>query len=262
MPDAIHYKGEMSELFSVSPHWWRHLKVVINAAGKTDLKKCEESPLEAWASNVELPLQIFRMTKSSGATYIHVSSGCLWDGPYDKNGEPFEPRHPPSPASFYSWTKASVDSMMLCESQGARLVILRPRQLYSGLVSPRNTLVKLMNYESLIDTPNSMTSAETVYKAIMPFLVGDPPRQLVMNVYDLGVTSPYKVGMMLHEAGLRKRPLLLEKADLDVWHKPRRVDAVIKDDFFEALVSPPQVNEELSRNVALLSQALGRSCKC
>ena len=54
-------------------------------------------------------------------------------------------------------------------------------------------------------------------------------------------------------AGLRAKPERLEKNDLDSWHKPKRVDVVLADPFFETLAEPPRVEDELRRNIALFA---------
>lgn len=134
------------------------------------------------------------------------------------------------------------------EAAGKKLVILRPRQVYSPLPSPRNTLTKLMTYEKLIDTPNSMTSAETIAKTI-EFVIEDDNIcfPITMNVFDKGVTSPYRVGMIMYELGLRKEPVLLPKDALDAFLKPKRVDTVLSDDFFSFEIGSPDVDEEMRR---------------
>lgn len=253
-----HYKGELKDLKAVDVAGY---DIIVNAAGKTDLKFCEDNPLAAWHSNVEGALHAFRLAKAAGVGFVQISSGCLWDGPYDVNGKPFAPISDVSPASFYAWTKAACDAIMLSESLGSKLMILRPRQIYSAVASPRNTLTKLMTYKKLIDTPNSMTSADTVAKtidAIAPVMVS--PRYFIkkypkiMNVYDIGIVTPYRVGMMLHEAGLRDAPEMMSKSELDSWHKPRRVDAVLRDEFFESLVQPPNVEQELKRAIDIFAK--------
>src|SRR5205823_4133626 len=97
--------------------------------------------------------------------YLHFSSGCIWDGPYDDNGKPFTPLHPARPAAYYSWTKAACDALLLGEDP-ENVAILRPRQVYSSLRSPRNTISKLNSYPKLVDTPNSMSSMDIIVKTV------------------------------------------------------------------------------------------------
>lgn len=233
-------------------------RIVVCAAGKTDLPWCEAHPLKAWEANVAAPYELAQRVLDLGGKYIHLSSGCVWDGPYlDEEGkEPFQPLDPVSPACFYSWTKAACDALLwqLVETQGP-LTILRPRQVYSPHRSPRNLLQKLLGYEKLLDTANSMTSVDTIAKTIK-ILVEDERSPLwgeTVNVYDKGVASPFIAGGLLAAAGLRKEPAKLEKSDLDSWHKPKRVDTVLFDLVFEEEVDPPVLLDELSRVIKLFA---------
>jgi dTDP-4-dehydrorhamnose reductase len=270
------YLQERLETDQVSVYWWKEdlaqltendLKTinpncVINTAGKTDLTWCESNATEAWRCNVVEPLYLMRKIKSalgSIVPLIHTSSGCVWTGPYDSDGKPFTARSPVSPACFYAWTKSAADSMMADENATfdamatpIPLYILRPRQVYSPMVSPRNTLSKLKMYHGLINSPNSMTSAETILKTILKIIEiwkaghgSDIPE--VINVYDKGEVTPLKVGMLLYKAGARSEPEVLEKNQLDSWHKPRRVDVVMYDEWLEKNVDVPEVDTELQR---------------
>jgi nucleoside-diphosphate-sugar epimerase len=263
VPDELHYKGELADLDAralarLAP------QAIVNTAGKTDLRWCEDNPLETFRCNVAAPLQLFRAARgalSPETVFIHLSSGCVWDGPYRPDGKPFEPGDPPTPACFYSWTKAACDALMLRECRDAGLVILRPRQVYSPLLSPRNTLTKLKEYPRLIRTPNSMTSAETIARTIECILALPPaerPRGRVLNVYDRGVTSPCEVGELLAAAGLRQAPQAMSKDELDRVLMPKRVDAVLHDPFFERLVDPPEVHEELTAVIRQFGERVGR----
>jgi dTDP-4-dehydrorhamnose reductase len=251
VPDELHYTSELERLDAptlarLGPD------VVVNTAGKTNLRWCEDNALETFRCNVAAPLAVWRAIQLAGlreTLFVQLSSGCIWDGPYDDQGKPFEPNTPPRPACYYSWTKASCDALMMQEKGDRALCILRPRQVYSPLPSPRNTLTKLRTYPRLIDTPNSMTSAETIARTIEQ-LVEQPalfkPGR-VLNVYDRGITSPFRVATLLTQAGLRAAPSAMTKQDLDRQLKPKRVDAVIHDAWFEGFVRPPEVEAELIR---------------
>jgi dTDP-4-dehydrorhamnose reductase len=256
---------ELSErLHNIDLHWWDGRiedvtgeivqslmpDVIINAAGKTDLLWCENNAREAFASNVEAPVELYKriLAANKPIRFIHLSSGCIWDGPYDESGSAFEPMSVPSPASYYAWTKAACDALLL-SIDPASVAILRPRQVYSSRESSRNTLMKLLRYPKLIDTPNSMSSAEVISKTVQSLLKVSEWTG-VYNVYDRGVTTPYQIGLMLSEAGLRDEPIRIEKSELDTWHKPRRVDTVIHDQRFENLVGPRQVRDVLRESIS------------
>lgn len=247
IPDEFLYTGQLIDFPEfIKDH--SNVDVVINTAGKTDLKWCEENAREAAFCNIESTLKAFRAVDKY-TLFVQLSSGCVWDGPFPPIGLAFQPTMPPSPASFYSWTKAACDALMLDESVERHVAILRPRQVYSPLPSARNTFTKLRTYARLIDTQNSMTSAETIARTIEK--LASCPRHCfdgrIINVYEKGISSPYKVGCLLAEAGLREMPVRLEKSELDVSLRPKRVDTVLFDWWFEDLVCPPEVEDELRR---------------
>lgn len=261
VPAELHWTREMAEL-DVETLRRLQPEAVINTAGKTDLRWCEDNTAECFRCNVSAPIGVYRAVKTAfnnRVPYIHLSSGCVWDGPYREDGKPFEQNDPATPACFYSWTKAACDALLMAEAS-APLIALRPRQVYSPLASPRNTLTKLNTYPKLLDTPNSMTSADTIARTIQIILASSDARvwNRIMNVYERGHSSPFEVGTFLAQAGCRSAPARLTKGELDAWHKPKRVDAVIHDAFFEELVKPPTVQEELRRNIVLFAKELKR----
>ena len=236
---------------------------IVNAAGKTDLNWIENNKEESFRSNVIAPLELYRRVENvfgGRIRFFMLSSGCLFDGPYDSGGKPFEPYSRVTPACFYTWTKACCDAMLFKEGL-SDLIILRPRQLYSGLNSSRNTLVKLLKYEKLLNTSNSMTSVRTVRRFIEKYM-GNMCRDLfipkIFNIYEKQVTSPFQVGTLLYEAGLRNAPQLLSKNELDAFHKPKRVDTVLYDYEFENEMgdSLPNVEDELKYHINELKENL------
>ena len=233
---------------------------IVNAAGKTNLSWCEENAREAMRSNLEAPVRLYTRILDHNrelgvgpgsprhTRYIHFSSGCVWDGPYTDDGKPFTPDIPPSPACLYSWTKAAADAMLM-DLDSTQLAILRPRQVYSSSPSTRNTLTKLMAYPRLVDTPNSVSSMSIIAKTLSHVVNASEDWSGIWNVYDPGVVTPFEIGEMLFQAGLRGEPQRIPKADLDKFHTPRRVDTVLYDERFEAAIQPHGVIIELNRAI-------------
>jgi dTDP-4-dehydrorhamnose reductase len=234
---------------------------IINAAGRTDLAWCEANAREAVRSNLEAPNELYAriLAHNSGQSrsvrFLHFSSGCIWDGPFDENGDAFTPTSPVSPACLYSWTKAASDALLLQRDPGM-VAVLRPRQVFSSLVSPRNTLSKLLRYPGLIDTPNSMSSANIIIKTVEKLLRMPEDWSGVWNIYDKGYTTPFHVGELLAKAGLRAEPQRITKDALDVWHTPKRVDAVLYDERFETVMKPNDVEDELRSAIEAYKLAL------
>jgi len=245
--EVLHWTKDMAELDKKTISDFGP-DIVVNCAGKTDLSWCEANKEECWRCNVVEPVMLQRRL-SIRTRLVHLSSGCVWTGPYNEKDNAFGPQDPPTPACFYAWTKVACDDRLMDEADydGRELLVLRPRQVFSGEASPRNTLCKLMGYESLIDTPNSMTSADLICDVVSSYASREliTLDQHIMCLYNRGVTSPFKVGSMLAQAGLRSEPKLMEKSSLDEWHKPRRVDVVMMDDDFEASMDPPSVEDAI-----------------
>ncbi|MCW8129273.1 MAG: sugar nucleotide-binding protein [Planctomycetota bacterium] len=257
--DVIWHQGMMEELTvaalrAIGPF------VIVNTAAKTDIDWCEQHPHEAWRNNVVEPLRLFKRSQNvlpMRGIYIHISSGCIWDGPYDENGKAFEPNDFPQPACFYTWTKAACDALLLQEAKNTNLAIIRFRQLYSSLPGfGRNILMKLMGYEKLHDNPNSMCSAETVLHTIFVITEFKFSLPRIINVYETGVLSPYAVAQKLAAASLRQSPVLATKGDLDKEPRTRRVDTVLRDDAFERIVKPIDVGTMVEKNIRLLKMEL------
>ena len=224
IPAELHWTREMADL-DVETLKRLQPEVVINTAGKTDLRWCEDNANECFRCNVSAPIAVYRAVKAafgSRVPYVHLSSGCVWDGPYRADGKPFLPNDPAIPACFYAWTKAACDALMMDEATSP-LIALRPRQVYSPQPSARNTLTKLNSYPKLLDTPNTMTSADTIAKTIEIVLESRDPKIFgrIMNVYERNPSSPYEVGTFLAQAGCRAQPTKLTKSELDTWHKPQ-----------------------------------------
>lgn len=227
---------------------------IINTAGKTDLKWCEENVAEASYVNSYLPIKIFQKCRSLGTKFVQLSSGCVWNGPYDVSGQPFTPKHITSPQCHYAVTKASCDEELIKEYEKpgkSSLAILRLRMPYSHVKSNRNLFSKLLGYKELIDTHNSVTSSKILCDTIRTLVTKDTSTlwNRITCVYDAGITTPYNIGVKLAHAGLRDVPCRTSKAKLDAWHKPRRVDTVMSDMVFEREIRPRSVGEMLDETL-------------
>ena len=248
--DANLFDGRLETVPDLQIDYATH---IINAAGKTDLAWCEENQVEASHVNSYLPVQLARKAKRFGTHFIQLSSGCVWNGPYDKDNKPFTPNSEPSPACHYATTKVGCDEALLREIPvpGNRIAILRLRMPYSEVKSNRNLFTKLLGYKELIDTPNSITSATVLCETIKK-LIDDSLCQLwnrITCVYDKGMATPYQIGVKLHHAGLRSLPERLTKNKLDAFHKPQRVDTVMHDSLFEEIMAPRPVGEMLDETL-------------
>lgn len=135
-----------------------NIKYLINCFGFTGRPNVDEGEVKkklCWELNTFNPLGIVNICNRSGVRYIHISSGCIYDG-YDKS---FTENDSPNfglfdNSSTYSKTKHAFEIL----SKNLDLKILRLRMpMCNDLTNPRNYLKKIMDYPNLIDMLNSKT---------------------------------------------------------------------------------------------------------
>jgi dTDP-4-dehydrorhamnose reductase len=132
------------------------IKYVINCSGFTgrpNVDECEDKKEECSLLNVFVPLKIAESCKVLDINYIHISSGCIYNG-YDKM---YTEEDVPdfgfysSVSSFYSKTKH------LFEILTTTGLTLRVRMPFTPYLSNRNYLSKLIKYDTLLNMVNSKT---------------------------------------------------------------------------------------------------------
>ncbi len=129
--------------------------VVINAAGITgrpNIDWCEEHKLETVAGNVTGPLNILQACEERKIYWVHLGSGCIFQGE-GPDGEGWKEDDKATPPSFYSLTKYWADQIL----KNFPVLILRLRLPIDIEPNPRNLIDKLLKYDKVIDTENSIT---------------------------------------------------------------------------------------------------------
>lgn len=130
-------------------------EIVINAAGITgrpNIDWCEEHKIETVAGNVTGPLNILQACQEQGVYWVHLGSGCVFQGE-GPDGQGFKEDDPASPPSFYSWTKYWVDQIL----KNFPILIVRLRLPIDNQPNPRNLIDKLARYPQIVDVENSIT---------------------------------------------------------------------------------------------------------
>ena len=146
---------------------WPESSVFINCIGKTgrpNIDWCEDHKDETTYSNVIVPFYIAEACKKLGRYWIHIGSGCIYNG-YQK--EWTEEDAPNFYGSYYSTTKAISQDIL---KQYLEVCILRIRMPIDEQMSERNYVSKLLKYikegKTLFDMPNSMTFLPDLVSAI------------------------------------------------------------------------------------------------
>jgi len=133
-----------------------NIKYVVNCSGFTgrpNVDECEDRKEECSLLNVFVPLKIAESCKALDVNYIHISSGCIYNG-YEKlytEGDVPDFGFYSSASSFYSKTKH------LYEILTTTGLTLRVRMPFTPYLSDRNYLSKLIKYDTLLNLVNSKT---------------------------------------------------------------------------------------------------------
>ncbi len=138
--------------------------VVINAAGMTgtpNIDACMASPEakdKAWRSNTHGAAVVATACAELGVYLVHLSSGCIYQGPSPVGGFT-EEDVPAKPPSFYAQTKLAGDNLILqrMQEEGLRGVILRVRIPFDPTWHPRNKLQVILHHAQLVRVKESMT---------------------------------------------------------------------------------------------------------
>jgi len=169
--------------------------VVINAAGKTgrpNVDWCEDNKLETLHSNVTGPLVILSECAQRELYWVHLSSGCIYEG--DNGGKGFSEEDPPNfSGSYYSRTKAWADQIL----KEFPVLVLRLRMPFDGTKEERNLISKLTNYSRVLDAQNSLTYIPDLMDAAEQLI---KKRAIgIYNIVNEGVISPYEIMEMYKE---------------------------------------------------------------
>ena len=168
---------------------------VINLAGRTNMEWCEANKAECLAINGHAPVQLGLLCQEMGKRFIHISSGCIFDGNHIPSTEESEP----TPAIHYSRCKLIADRglMSLCLDN---TTILRPRMLMSGEHIASNYIHKVMTAASYSahEEPNSVT-----YVPDLIDFIGHVMRNDLRGIYNVAChrpTTPYAIASRAQDA--------------------------------------------------------------
>ncbi len=230
--------------------------LIINAVAKTNIDWCEMNKQEAFHINVLGADVIAKVAEERGIYLLHVSSGCVQESvtPDIIRTEDDAPH----PLCYYSWTKVWAENLLAERAARGtlKILMLRPRQLLSGMVSPRNALVKMMTYAKFIDTSNSCTIVEDLMDVTWSLLSKDATG--LYNVANPGVTTPYRIAELL-KTHLKPEMTFskISKEELNRMTLAQRVDCVLSIAKLEAEgITMRPIEERLVEVILLLKQNL------
>ncbi|KAI6760433.1 hypothetical protein HG530_009293 [Fusarium avenaceum] len=133
---------------------------VLNAAGCTgrpNVDWCEENKAQTVRSNVIGTLTLADQCYQLGIHCTVFATGCIYqyDEQHPIGGAGFTEEDAPNfTGSFYSMTKGHVEPIL---SSYDNVLILRLRMPVSDDLHPRNFVTKILNYDHVVNVPNSNT---------------------------------------------------------------------------------------------------------
>ena len=143
-----------SELDKVKPS---HVLIAAGITGRPNVCWCEDNKQVVTRVNVIGILNVIDICWQRGIHVTNFASGCIfkYDEKHPIGAKGFtEDDTPNFFGSFYSQTKGIVETLL---RNYDNCLTLRLRMPLSSDLHPRNFITKILNYEKVVDIPNSMT---------------------------------------------------------------------------------------------------------
>ncbi len=174
------------------------IQLVINAAGYSGLTidDCERNKQATYSSLVALPRMIAEVCRVRKVDLLHVSSGCIFNGPGPYN----EQDTPNNVGQFYAQCKANAERE-IAETE-VKAWVFRIRMPFSHFPHPRNLLQKLAGYERILDGLNSVTFLDEFAMRSFHLVQKAAP-----GIYHAACSVPVQtaqIARMLFDAKIRK----------------------------------------------------------
>lgn len=233
-----------------------NIKCLINASGYTgvpNVDACENNRNFCWDMNVQYPLEVVALCHHNNIPVIHVGSGCIYSG-YEKD---YTEEDVPNfgigskDASYYSRCKHAFET----STSPYNRYIFRIRIPFTDELVPKNYFTKLLNYDTLIDESNSVTSIKDFNVFVQKFI--DMLGFVPYGVYNVVNTQPIKakeVVEILKENGLENPNWkFIETKDLNTVAK--RSNCVLSTDKIKQLgLELPETISSIQRDIKILAE--------
>jgi len=241
--DITNYTEVLDEINTCKPI------AVINAAGKTNLDMIEkvENRSQAFDVNVKGASNIAFICISKGIYFVHLSSGCIFDG---IEGSGFKEDSIPNPKCYYAWTKYFADSLLLPLLSYGSFSILRIRLPVDKVEHKRNLITKLRNFDFVVDYPNSITVIEDLCHVISTFI-----KMRISGLYNAtnpGVIYLEKIIEMMRDRGLVDRYKVIELISREDYDKiaiekglAKRASTVLNTSKIESIIPIRNIHDAI-----------------
>lgn len=136
---------------------------MIGVVGKPNVEWCEDHKRETKYGNTLIPTEMAYKAIKLGVPFIHLSTGCIYDD-LENTKRTFKASDTPNfDESYYSFSKLQGENNLKAlhqQNPASQIEIHRIRIPFMAESDPRNAINKIINYDTLVEYPNSMTCLE------------------------------------------------------------------------------------------------------
>jgi len=227
-----------------------HNVSIINCAGyvgKPNVDACELNKSDTIEGNVLFPSALSQLCQNKNYLYIHISSGCIYNG-YSKDfTEEDEPNFDFENGSFYSGSKALAEKSV--KQNAPNGYIFRLRIPFDEFQSPRNYLTKLLSYHQLLDARNSLSHRGDFAKYIIELLEMKVPFG-IYNVTNKGSATTMEVTELINHYLLQKDFIFFSNLDIFMQQvEAPRSNCVLDTSKIEQYINIRSVQDALSESL-------------
>jgi len=205
--------------------------VIINCIAKSNTRWCEKNFEPALYSNAIIPKALSSFCKETNKKFVHISTGCLYDGEEDLHDEQsFIAAH-----CNYTVTKWAGEKF--CSELD---LILRPRLLFADYEDKNNLLCKLSNFNKYVVEENSYTSVDIIVEATKALLTANK-----YGIYNVCCDGHASVALLAKWLGLKGEPM--SGKELIDSQKLYLVNCVMDISKLKSVYHPPLLRDEVER---------------
>jgi len=234
----------------------KDIKTVINCSGYTgvpNVDACEDNKELCYNYNVLYPLNVVKICNAFSIPVIHIGSGCIYSG-YDK--EYTEEDIPnfgmfSNVSSYYSKCKHVFETF----AKGYKCYVLRIRIPFTDTLTRKNYFTKLINYNTLINELNSVTSLNDFDEFVVRFIAAKPDYGIYNVVNPQPVKAEEVVNILKEHIIVNANWQFIDLKDLKT--KANRSNCVLSTDKIKNLgLQLPDTLSSLRRDISTLARNL------
>lgn len=231
----------------------KDIKWVINCSGYTgvpNVDACEENKELCYAYNVLYPMQVVKLCDRFKVPLIHIGSGCIYSG-YDKvyteNDIPDFGIYS-NISSYYSKCKHVFETF----AQNFNCYIFRIRIPFTDVLTRKNYFSKLLNYDTLINELNSVTSLNDFNEFVVRFMSAKPEYGIYNVVNPQPVKAEEVVSILQNYGFNNPNWKFIDVKDLNT--KAKRSNCVLSTQKIAQLnLQLPNTKDSLKRDISVLA---------